>query len=176
VEIKLKRKATMLKSKFAKNIYSIWILLVALFLQGCDEQVFYHTYRNIPLEGWALNDTLYFTLSISDSTFTHYQYDVEIRHQENYKYKELILLLQHDQSNQLMYDTLHITTSQHHGQWIGKGIGKLFQTQISKGYISSADTCQFKIIHLMPDSLLIGINEVGIKLSALHDPHQFEEK
>lgn len=155
-----------------KRIRAAWIVMVIVMtLMGCGEQTMWHNYQPIADKGWRQGDTLCFKLptqlvGISDSTCCGFR--VELRHQENYKYRKIVLLLDYT-TNKGIYtqDTLYIELADSQGHWKGPSIGKLFQAAASKeNYISLTDSSYLKMTHLMPDSLLTGISEVGIRLIA----------
>ena len=63
-------------------------------------------------------------------------------------------------------DTLELRLADNAGIWLGDGWGGLYQSTLPAGFIriGKAGEYRFKIIHLLPDEVLPGINDVGIKL------------
>ena len=45
-----------------KHLLTIWILVVAAMLTGCDHQMVFSHYEHVPQEGWEKKDTLFFTV------------------------------------------------------------------------------------------------------------------
>lgn len=149
------------------------VLLFAFFLLGaCDEQTVYHFYHSISPEGWDRNDTLRFPVDIKDS-LTQYNLLVGIRNCNNYPYRNLSILLRctSPDSTVLYNDTLQFFLANEKGDWTGKGIGLLYQTAFPIGSISIKEKGEylFTLNQVLPDSLLPGISDVGIKLC--RNPH-----
>lgn len=158
----LKNKAFLRKS---------WILLlVASLCMACDEQVVYHSFQSLPTEGWQRTDTLFFNVEVPDSA-TLYNVSVEVRNRNNYPYQNLPLLIHYDspEAQNIRRDTLKLKLANSAGIWIGDGWGGLYQSAFPAGLIriGKAGEYRFKITHLLPDEVLPGINDVGIKLKAI---------
>ena len=155
----LKNKTSLLKS--------LILLFIAGFHTACDEQTVYHSFQSLPTEGWQRNDTLFFNVSVTDSA-TLYNVSVEVRNRNNYPYQNLPLLIYYDSPEALNIkrDTLELRLADNAGIWLGDGWGGLYQSTLPAGFvrIGKAGEYRFKIIHLLPDEVLPGINDVGIKL------------
>ena len=93
---------------------------------------------------------------------------VEVRNRNNYPYQNLPLLIYYDSPEALNIkrDTLELRLADNAGIWLGDGWGGLYQSTLPAGFvrIGKAGEYRFKIIHLLPDEVLPGINDVGIKL------------
>lgn len=155
----LKNKKTLLKS-FA-------LLFIAGFYVACDEQTVYHSFQSLPTDGWQRSDTLFFNATVADSA-TRYRISVEVRNRSNYPYQNLPVLLCHDnpEGTDPKKDTLELKLADSAGIWLGDGWGGLFQSTFPAGSIpiEKPGEYHFKIIHLLPDEVLPGINDIGIKL------------
>lgn len=146
---------------------SLILLFIASFYTACDEQTVYHSFQSLPTEGWQRNDTLFFNVSVADSA-TLYNVSVEVRNRNNYPYQNLPLLIYYDSPEipNIKRDTLELRLADNAGIWLGDGWGGLYQSTLPAGFIriGKAGEYRFKIIHLLPDEVLPGINDVGIKL------------
>lgn len=146
---------------------SLILLFIASFYTACDEQTVYHSFQSLPTEGWQRNDTLFFNVSVVDSA-TLYNVSVEVRNRNNYPYQNLPLLIYYDSPEvpNIKRDTLELRLADNAGIWLGDGWGGLYQSTLPAGFIriGKAGEYRFKIIHLLPDEVLPGINDVGIKL------------
>ena len=155
----LKNKTSLLKS--------LILLFIAGFHTACDEQTVYHSFQSLPTEGWQRNDPLVFNVSVADSA-TLYNVSVEVRNRNNYPYQNLPLLVYYDspEAPNIKRDTLELRLADNAGIWLGDGWGGLYQSTLPAGFvrIGKAGEYRFKIIHLLPDEVLPGINDVGIKL------------
>ena len=63
-------------------------------------------------------------------------------------------------------DTFHLYLTDQKGRWTSNTTGRLYQCNFDKGNLnlSSQDSTLY-IIHLMSDSILTGIHDMGIRLS-----------
>ena len=136
---------------------SLILLFIASLYTACDEQTVYHSFQSLPTEGWQRNDTLFFNVSVADSA-TLYNVSVEVRNRNNYPYSPEV--------PNIKRDTLELRLADNAGIWLGDGWGGLYQSTLPAGFIriGKAGEYRFKIIHLLPDEVLPGINDVGIKL------------
>lgn len=145
---------------------AVWLWLACL-LCGCDGQTACHTFCALPARGWRPGDTLRFDAVLPDS-LRSYRLQVEVRHRGDYPYRNLLLAVSHEApATPLRTDTLQLFLADGQGIWIGKGMGGLYQhaIPIEQWRIAGGGTHTFRILHLLPDSLLRGISDVGIKLT-----------
>lgn len=149
---------------------SMILLLVASLCMACDKQTVYHAFQSLPAEGWQQKDTLFFNVVMPDSA-TLYDVSVEVRNRINYPYQNLPLLIFYDspEAQNIQRDTLELRLADKAGIWLGDGWGGLYQSAFPAGLIriSKAGEYRFKITYLLPDEVLPGINDVGIKLSSI---------
>ena len=149
-----------------KRVVPFLFLWIA-FLTGCrDDGTRYHRYCAVPSDGWKGTDTLSFQLP---PRFTYHKYALEIgiRHGAVYPYQDLWLAVIHPLTPALQPDTVHIQLADEQGNWLGKGTSNsLFQRAVPAGEIICfpADSL-LQIVHLMKDSVLPGISDVGIRLT-----------
>lgn len=145
----------------------IILLFIASALVACDKHTVYHTFQSIPQKGWLRQDTLLFDVIVPDSQ-TYYKLSVEIRNRNNYPYQNLSLSICYDGPgiNKLSADTLKATLANKEGIWQGDGWGGLYQSTFSIGSIKIAKSGAylFKVAYTLPDEILAGINDIGIKL------------
>ena len=152
-----------------KRTYLKYILL--LFIAGasgaCDKQTVYHTFRSIPQEGWKRQDTLFFNVIVPDSQ-TYYKLTLEVRNRNTYPYQNIGLSVCCDgpEATRLQADTLEAVLADKEGIWKGDGWGGLYQSAFPAGNIriEKPGNYLFKVAYTLPDDILPGINDVGIKL------------
>lgn len=146
---------------------NLTLLFIASLFIACDKQTVYHNFQSLPTEGWQREDTLSFQVAVPDSA-TFYSISVEVRNRNNYPYQNLPLLICYDnpETQNFKKDTLEIRLADSTGVWSGDGWGGLYQSTLRAGMvrIGKAGEYRFRITHLLPDTLLPGINDVGIKL------------
>ena len=93
---------------------------------------------------------------------------VEIRNRSTYPYQNINLSVCYDspELKKLQTDTLTAVLADKEGIWKGDGWGGLYQSAFPAGNIKIGKPGEylFKVAYTLPDSLLPGINDVGIKL------------
>ena len=147
----------MKRNKVRHNILS-GMLVIAL-LSACQNRIIYHTHYPIPTNGWNKEDTLLFAIPITQDTATLLYLTVETRNTHNYPYTNLFLAINED--------TIECILANKKGEWTGKGISSLYQNQFPYKkaiQVAHPDTLFLSIRHIMGDSLLQGIQNVGIRL------------
>ena len=67
-------------------------------------------------------------------------------------------------------DTLHVYLADSIGHWKGNGIGNLRQhvIHVQPDVLASDSVSTFQVVHIMQDSILQDITDIGIKISELH--------
>ena len=165
-EINLLKMTSLLKNKI-KTLRYIILLFIVSALGACDKQTVYHAFQSIPQEGWKRQDTLLFNVAVPDSQ-TYYKLIVEIRNRSTYPYQNINLSVCYDspELKKLQTDTLTAVLADKEGIWKGDGWGGLYQSAFPAGNIKIGEPGDylFKVAYTLPDSLLPGINDVGIKL------------
>lgn len=145
----------------------IMLLFVANLWTACDRQTVYHAFRPLPLEGWLRKDTLFFKAEVPDS-LTYCKLAVEVRNRSDYPYQNLSLSVccTPPDGIPLPADTLQLTLAGKTGAWKGNGWGGLYLTASHAGNvrIATPGTYLFKVAYTLPDTILPGINDVGIRL------------
>ena len=150
-----------------KHLKYIILLFIVGALGACDKQTVYHAFRSVPQEGWKRQDTLFFDVAVPDSQ-TYYKLTVEIRNRNTYPYQNINLSVGYEdpESKRVQVDTLKAVLASKEGIWKGDGWGGLYQSAFSAGSIKigRSGNYLFKIAYTLPDDILPGINDVGIKL------------
>lgn len=149
--------------RICRIVCSLFILLSILC--GCiNNTVVYRSYQSVSPNGWYRNDTLPFSIHIPDSGF-NYQTHLLVRTLDTYPYQNLALAVEYiGDSLILRTDTLYFnftakTTEYKPNEWGGM---KQASILIDEKHIEHPDTFSFKIISLMKDFELKGINDICI--------------
>lgn len=147
-------------------------LFLFMTLTACVNRPIGQFYSHLPHERWRKVDTLELPVVVDSITYarakagTKWELWIDIRHTNAYPYSNLAVgLLSAKQDT-----TFNLPLTNKRGAWIGHGLGYLYQ---SSHYIGSfhpdtakADTLYFHFISFMPDSVLEGIHDIGIRLLA----------
>ena len=164
-------------------------LLIPLLLSACTwHDSLYHQYRDIGREGWRATDTLFFadtlrmdSLLLSQQAGHPVKTVLSLRHRDSYPYEDLHLLVMSDftilpadsgqGAGQRAATQTHFQLVNDRGIWEGKGWGSSYTIVKELGCLgflpSPGQTLAFRIavMPMMQDSLLTGIEKVGIRLS-----------
>ncbi len=147
-----------------KNKWIFCLFSVLFGITGCRNSTVYHTYQPTTERGWLSKDTLYYALP-TDILPNNFKLNIGIRHTELYPYKDIWVEVG-CKENPAKKDTFHLYLTDQKGHWTSNTTGRLYQCNFDKGNLnlSSQDSTLY-IIHLMSDSILTGIHDMGIRLS-----------
>ena len=156
--------------KFTHHIKTKPAWLLFTVLAACQSDIVYHSYRPVPLGGWAKSDTLEYALPASVPV-GEYDLEVGIRYGEAYPYRDIWLEISHNTQDTLRYatDTVHFFLADESGNKTGNGPGGLYRCALS--YKSEFPITQegnartFRIVQIMKDNPLKGISDIGIQIS-----------
>lgn len=144
----------------------ICFLFTVLLVTSCENYIMYHSYKHIPSDGWNKSDTLLFDLSLADSLANNYNIHILIRNRANYQFQQLNLAVIHNYPDTTTWNTkqLSFDIADNNGNWKGKGISGLYESiqSLTTGVTIPRQAYQFKVVSLMNDSILSGINDIGI--------------
>jgi len=116
---------------------------------------------------WPKESAAKFVVSVSD-TLSLYDFYVNIRHTEKYRYSNLYLFMQTKFPNKTYTrDTLEIILANPEGKWMGKGWGKIKEDHVllkSKFRFPLKGKYEFMIWQGMRADTLQAIQSVGIDI------------
>jgi len=108
-----------------------------------------------------------------DDTIQSFSFFINVRNNDNYPYRNLYLFL-----NSLLpggeraRDTIELLLADRSGKWLGKGFGQLKDNQIkvrSDLRFPTKGTYLFEIEHAMRDTVLTGIENIGIRIEYMDE-------
>ena len=148
--------------------FPLFFMLSLMF--SCTDNVVFHSYTSTP-EKWNIGDTV--TVSLQDSLSPGiYSFDIETRNTAVYPYRDLWLLM--DRTSEIngmeimRSDTLHLILADEKGRWTNsKTIGAHSQATHPMGKITIKNSeyrCRFHFRHVMNDTVLNGITDIGVCL------------
>ena len=153
--------------KYNSIVY--WVTMIWL-LSACNSQTRYHQFRSIDKEEWRQTDTLSFDVPLND-TFLNHTLKLQLRHTARFPYKNLSIGMQvfSPDSQFTKTDKFNIHLMNDEGFWVGGGQGGLYQMNMGEMRLplTISGTWHIHLFHAMDDSILVGIHDVGIEISAL---------
>lgn len=148
------------------------LLLTVLVLASCDGTV-YHSFKQVSNKAWSPSDTLSFVYEGVDGRGDGNALKIcaQIRHNAGYRYKNLLLRVETMDmcdSSLVSVDTLCCRIFDDSGRRLGSTAGTLYQNSSGEIIVdaSPSDTLLMRLSHIMADSTLAGVCDVGIKLTS----------
>lgn len=148
-------------------IKNIGFVVLSLMLLGCEpEAVIFHT-QEIPNQRWAFSEPVRFSTEISDtiSGFNHY---LLIRQGGDYAYQNLLVFVKtYYPNNTYMVDTFDCPLAAPNGQWLGSGIGDVFDNKVlvkMNEVFPQGGTYNFEIQHAMRPDTIDEVFDIGLKV------------
>lgn len=142
-------------------------LAVALLVVACTNNDVYFHYNPVALKGWS-QDTMYvFHVPITDTAAT-YNVFVNVRNRGEYPYQNLWLFMKRISPDKVLTkDSIECYLADNRGKWLGTGIGSIMEMPVlyQQGVkFPKAGTYDYRIVQGMRDSLLVGINDIGMRV------------
>lgn len=154
---------------------SLFLLAAVMLLafSSCRRGVFYEDILPVKNEVWNLNDTLHFEFDITD-TLQYYTIYMDIRNSIDFETRNLYLFMDtEDPHGEKNRDTLEFLLADAHGNWVGKGSGRLKDYQYlfyPKVRFPYSGTYKFSFVQAMRTEKLEGVANFGMSL------YYFDEK
>jgi gliding motility-associated lipoprotein GldH len=146
-------------------------------MAACDSNTVYYSYQHVD-NTWRGSDTLFFTVSMRDS-LQPLTTEAEVRFSESYPYRELTLTATHNlrDSTRFETDTIHIEMTDRTGTRKESNWSCLYQ---ASGRMSVTRTAHhgnytIKIAPLTADSVVCGLNDIGIRMSRIAEPSKSQK-
>lgn len=150
-------------------LYSLYFCFVLFLLPSCDKGEVYYDFKELKNGQWAVGDNLKFEIdSFTLNRDMAYDISLEVTNNVGYPYQNLWLVMEYvvNDSVTIQKEREFILTTKD-GVWIGEGFGSLFQSshRVESAYrFRDIDNLSIYIRHGMTDSVLNGIERVGIKI------------
>jgi len=151
-----------------KKINNLLLLIaVVVTVSSCNQKDVYFSYQTVSASGWNKDSLLTFNIGISDKTQPYNMY-INVRHHGNYPYQNLWLFLENkDVKGKVTKDTIECYLADEFGKWLGSGAGALKEMPVlyrQQVFFPDSGTYQIKVGQGMRDSILTGINDIGIRV------------
>ena len=147
------------------------VLAAAWLWAACSStEPVYYEYRAVDGLAWRQTDTLSFAVSLPDTGQADLGLWVEVRHRGDYPYRNLSIRMARTLTTPTdtvcQVDTLRLTLADAQGRWLGEGLANVFQRSFPAGRLHTMTPAdlRFDLTPALPDSLLPGINDIGIRL------------
>ncbi|MDD4970442.1 MAG: gliding motility lipoprotein GldH [Paludibacter sp.] len=146
---------------------SFWVLFVAIFAIACTSNDVYFQYQSVAQKGWSKDSLYRFDIPITDTVATYNVY-VNVRNRGEYPYQNLWLFLNKTTPDSIQSkDSIECYLADQRGKWLGKGLGSILEMPVlyqQNVRFKKAGTYHYKIVQGMRDSVLKGINDIGMRV------------
>lgn len=157
--------------KFLNKLLLLFYSVVLFSMMSCQSNDVFSQYMQVPANGWNKDSALIFSFPVSDIKIKYNIY-VNVRNRGEYPYQNMWLFLEKmSPDSTVSKDTINFYLADQRGKWLGSGVGQsfempvLYQQNIS---FQKAGTYRYRIFQGMRDSLLIGVNDVGIRIEKIN--------
>ena len=152
-----------------KNKIILAVFLSILFV-ACTSNDVYFQYKSVTPKGWSKDSLLTFDINITDTTSAYDVY-VNVRNRGEYPYQNLWLFLSKTAPDSIQTkDSIECYLADQHGKWLGSGIGSVMEMPVlyrQNVHFKKAGIYKYKIVHGMRDSILVGINDIGMRVEKI---------
>lgn len=146
--------------------YLSLVSLLTLFT-ACSNNDVYFQYKAIPSAGWNKDSLCTFDIDVNDTNAIFNLY-VNVRNRGEYPYQNLWLFLQKmSPDSVIVKDSIELYLADQRGKWLGSGLGSVLEMPVlykQNIQFDQKGTYRFQIRQGMRDSVLIGINDIGMRL------------
>jgi len=149
------------------NFKVFWVICISLFVVACTNNEIYFQYKPVSSNGWNKDSLFTFDIPIKDTSATYNVY-VNVRNRSEYPYQNLWLFLSKTNPDKTQSkDSIECYLADQRGKWLGSGIGSIMEMPIiyqQNIRFKTIGIYHYKIVHGMRDSILIGINDIGMRV------------
>ncbi len=150
-----------------KKINLLFIAFTLFASVSCHNDAVYFKYQTIQGNGWNKDSTCGFDVQIDKPEHAYNVY-VNTRNRGEYPYQNLWLFIKQITPDSIVTnDTIEFYLADEFGKWLGKGVGSAFNMPVlyrQNFKFQQKGVYRFEIQHGMRDSVLVGLNDVGIKV------------
>ena len=147
-------------------LYIIALLTGHLLLSACNDGRVYDTYRHVDVEGWERNDTLKFSIGVSQSGL--YSLNIGMRTNTSVPFQTLSMVMTRSQKSEPKQhsDTVSCNIVDREGKLLGRnGISSNeVRYHVRDIAMADSDSLFVCISHCMRRESLPGLTEVGLQL------------
>jgi gliding motility-associated lipoprotein GldH len=165
-----------MKTAPAKTKNKIVILIfISLLVASCSGNDVFFSYKTINTSGWNKDSLIIFDIPVKDTSAVYNIY-VNIRNRGEYPYQNLWMFLSRMSPDSLLTnDSIECYLADQRGKWLGSGIGSIMEMPVlyqQKIRFKKVGVYHYKIAHGMRDSILSGINDIGMRVEKVVSRYQ----
>ena len=144
------------------------VFLLIGVMASCNRNEVYFDYRTVSADGWSKDSLQVYNIDVKDSV-SKFDIYVHVRHYGTYPYQNLWMFIDYlDVKDSIpKHDTIECYLADEYGKWLGNGAGALREMPVfirQQVQFPAVGEYQISIRHGMRDSLLTGINKIGVRV------------
>lgn len=140
---------------------------MTVILMACTNNNVFFAYHSIPLKGWNMDSIYNFNIPIKDTSIAYNIY-VNVRNRSEYQHQNLWLFIQSTSPDHIQKkDTINFFLADQRGKWLGSGLGSMYEMPVlylQHFHFSKVGIYRFGIVQGMRDTILVGINDIGMRI------------
>ena len=144
-----------------------WMIFISLFTVSCNQNDVFLQYKTVVPNGWNKDSVYSFDVPITEVN-QHYNVYINIRNRGEYPYQNLWLFLSKSfPDKRIVSDSIECYLADRRGKWLGSGIGSVYDMPVlyeQNIQFKTPGVYHYTIVHGMRDNLLIGINDIGMRI------------
>lgn len=143
------------------------LLVICVCINACTSIDVYFQYSTLPDTGWNKDSVYHFNVDINDISAAYNVY-VNVRNRGDYPHQNLWLFIKTMAPDSVIKsDTINFYLADQRGKWLGSGIGSVYDMPVlyeQEVKFTKPGSYQFSITHGMRDSILAGVNDIGLRI------------
>ena len=150
-----------------RNWNKLGFFLALLLFTSCDRTKVFESYHALDSNGWMADKAVEFEVEVDGHEGQLFNYLIGLRNNNDYLYSNIFFFVGIEMPDGAYHtDTLQYLLAEPNGKWSGSGIGEIKYNlfQFKETQVMPSGVYKFKIAHGMRDDLLLGIEDVGIRI------------
>jgi len=149
------------------KLRNIFIFSAFLFFVSCDRSKVFDLYLELDSQGWDVTDTIGFEVEIDSQEIGLYNTFIGLRNNNDYLYANIFFFVNVEFPSGIhITDTLQYILAAPDGKWLGSGVGEIKYNllKFKENEPMQSGLYKYKIVHGMRDDVLIGIEDIGLRI------------
>lgn len=154
---------------YGKGNILLLAVIAVMCLASCNKGLMYQKYTSLPDNTWNINNPVIFDVPVDD-TINHYNIYINVRNANDYDFANLYLFIDITAPNNAVErDTLNCVLADKSGQWLGEGMGDIYDNKILFKYNTRfrKGNYKFKLTQAMRIDELPEIMDMGLRIEQI---------
>ena len=150
-----------------RNLNKLGFFAALLFFTSCDRSKVFDIYQDIDPNGWSSTEALDFEVEVQAKEGDLFNYLIGLRNNNDYLYANIFFFVDVESPDgEHQIDTLQYLLAEPDGKWVGSGVGEIKYNlfKFKEAQVMQTGVYKFSIVHGMRDDLLLGIEDIGLRI------------